>query len=181
MPYALVPCAFEIIVMADFSDYAKSWSQPLETSPLPPMPIATKLGRVATYCEGLPPIKSYGTLTTWVFLRSCDKLKALDLHYHNSVATKLGRMVTFLEGLVQIKSHYPLITWLCEIMWQIKNISTVSILMATRFGSAVTYLEGLPPKESDCPLITWSCEIIWQIKNTSPLSPCLWVLHFEGC
>ena len=123
MPYALVPCAFEIIVMADFSDYAKSWSQPLETSPLPPMPIATKLGRVATYCEGLPPIKSYGTLTTWVFLRSCDKLKALDLHYHNSVATKLGRMVTFLEGLVQIKSHYPLITWLCEIMWQIKNIS----------------------------------------------------------
>ena len=29
------------------------------------MPAATKLGRVVTYHEGLPPMKSYDTLVTW--------------------------------------------------------------------------------------------------------------------
>ena len=46
------------------------------------MPMVTKLGRMVTYCEGFPPIKSHDP---WVhgLLRSCDKVKPLYPQYHN--------------------------------------------------------------------------------------------------
>ena len=31
------------------------------------MPVVTKLGRVVTYSEGLPPIKSHGSLSTYSY------------------------------------------------------------------------------------------------------------------
>ena len=50
------------------------------------MPIATKLVTVVTYHEELPPIKWHDPFTTWSseILRSRDKQKPLDLHYHSA-------------------------------------------------------------------------------------------------
>ena len=68
------------------------------------MLVATKLGRVVTYHQGLPPIKSHNLLITWSG-RIKSQNKAVYLHYITPMATKLGRVVTYLEELLRIKSH----------------------------------------------------------------------------
>ena len=71
------------------------------------MLVATKLGRVVTYHQGFPPIKSRNLLITWSG-RIKSQNKAVYLHYITPMATKLGRVVTYLEGLLRIKSHMAL-------------------------------------------------------------------------
>ena len=71
------------------------------------MPITTKLGRVITYNEKLPPLKSCDPLITWSSISSTTML----------VTTKLDRVITYQERLPLIKLHDPLklMIWHCEI------------------------------------------------------------------
>ena len=64
------------------------------------MPMVTKLSRMLTYLEGLPPM----ALWSFGLDRSCDK------HIFSttrSVATKLGRVVTYNEEFLLIILHNP--------------------------------------------------------------------------
>ena len=62
-----------------------------------------------------------------------------------SMTTKLDRLKTCLERVPPKMSHEPLITWSCEIMRQIKNISTTTIPMANNINRVITYNDELPP------------------------------------
>ena len=68
------------------------------------MLVATKLGRVVTYHEGLPSIKSRGIWQDQVTKK----------HYNSTtrvvMPTKLCSVVTCLDESLPIKSHDPLIT-----------------------------------------------------------------------
>ena len=85
------------------------------------VPLATKLCKMMTYLERLPPIK-HMTLWPCGLATSWGKQK----HYISTTrmltANTHGRIVIFLNGFLPIKSHEPLITWSWEITWQTKNI-----------------------------------------------------------
>ena len=51
--------------------------------------MATELGRMVTYLDGLLPIKTHYRLITWSW-RPCDKLK-LYLHYHSAYDHQTGQ------------------------------------------------------------------------------------------
>ena len=81
------------------------------------MPMITKLGRVMTYLEGLPTIKSH------VLYKAFDHVVLRDhVTYGNhykpttrvAIATKLCRTVICFEGRQTIKSHDRFITRYCE-------------------------------------------------------------------
>ena len=83
--------------------------------------MATKLGRVVNYHEGLSPTKLRHPFITW----SNDYISTTAV----PMATKFGIMVTHLEGLLPIKSHDtpikshdPLRTFSCKMTWQTKTI-----------------------------------------------------------
>ena len=95
------------------------------------VPMATKLGRMLAYLDGLLPIKSHDPLIKW----SCEipwqtkailSLSTTTISKASTTAkpmsTKLDRMVTYLEWLLHIKSHGFLITWSCKITWQPKIV-----------------------------------------------------------
>ena len=83
------------------------------------MSMATKLGRIVTFHEGIPLRKSHDPLTTW----SCEITWQTKNIFTTTkpMATKLGSVMTYLEGLLPIKSYDFLIIWLYEIMWQTRN------------------------------------------------------------
>ena len=72
------------------------------------MHMTTRLGRMVTYHEGLPPIKSNNPLIKW----SHDKQKTII----SPLPQFLSRVVAYLEVLLSIKSYNILITWSCKIM-----------------------------------------------------------------
>ena len=146
------------------------------------MPIATKLGRVVTYHEGLPPIKSHDPLITWSCKITWQTKFIITPLPKVAMTRKLGRMVTltYLEGLLTIKSHNALITWSCKFTWQTKVI--ISTLRSSRLGKLVPHFDRLLPIKSYHPLIMWFCEITRQPKIIiSPLSQCLWLPKLLGC
>ena len=127
------------------------------------VPMVTKLGRVVTYIEGLPP-KNVTLQFDHVVLQ--DHVT----HWNNyiftttvSKATKLGRVVTYHEGFSTIKSQNRLAikARTCGILllnhW--KCISTTTLPMAINLDSILTYHKGLPPTKSQNPLTMLSCEI----------------------
>ena len=68
------------------------------------MPMATKLGRMVTYFEGLLTIKSFNALITW----SNEK------HYISTIRVSMAtlcRIVIYFDGSLPIKSHDPFISW----------------------------------------------------------------------
>ena len=79
------------------------------------VPIATKLGRVVTYLDGLLLIKLHDSLIMW----SCEiKWQTKIIFIFTTtllMATKSGRVVTYFEGLLTIKSFNALITWSCKV------------------------------------------------------------------
>ena len=91
-------------------------------SPLPRCLWLTKLGRVVTYHEGLPPIKSHEALITWSSNISWQTKFIINSTTRVVMTTKLGKMVAHLNGLLPIKSYDPMITWYCRTMWQAKTI-----------------------------------------------------------
>ena len=83
------------------------------------MPMTTKFGRVLTYHEGLPSLKSHDPLIMWF----CEITQQTISTTTMPMATELGRVVTSLDGLLTIKSKKSSIKWSCEITWHIKDIS----------------------------------------------------------
>ena len=85
--------------------------------------MATKLGRLVTYYDGLPSLKSNDLLNTWS--PEIMKRTIIKNYYITTVtmpmATKVARMVTYLEGCVSIKSHDPPIIGSCKIINKIKT------------------------------------------------------------
>ena len=79
----------------------------------------SKLGSLASYREGDPPIKSHNSLVLW----SCKIIWRTKNIFTTrvSMAIKRGRMVTYCDGLPLLKSYNPLITWFCEIWLQTKT------------------------------------------------------------
>ena len=102
------------------------------------MPMGTKLGRVVTYHEGIPPIKSRDPLITWsceitrqtkTIINSTTRLavgsyQKRHMNVLSLLATKLGRTVTYLNSFLPIKSHDSFITWSYEITRQTKTITS---------------------------------------------------------
>ena len=71
--------------------------------------MATKLGRMVTYLDGLLSIKSHN-FRSHGLVRSRDKLKSFYLNTTVPMATKLGRPVIYLDGILTIMSHDSFIT-----------------------------------------------------------------------
>ena len=116
--------------------------------------MATKLGRMVTYLEGLTTIKSHNILITW----SCKAMwqtKSLYLYYQSAYGHKLARMVAHLDGLLIIKSCKTLIMWSCQVTWQTKII--ISPLQES-LGQA-NLAESWPPLMDpypQCHITLWS-------------------------
>ena len=120
--------------------------QPLKTCLIKCLAMATKLGRVVNYHEGLPLMELLNPLFAW----PCKITWQTKNIYTPRVlmVTKLGRVVTYHEGLPPMKLLDPLITWYCKITWQTKtimsaNIFTTTVPAATKLGRLMTYLKGL--------------------------------------
>ena len=77
------------------------------------MLMSTKLGRMLTSLEGL--LSCHTTLCSRGHMRSRDKLKPLNLQYHDAYDTKLEKGVTYPDGVRSIKTHDPSITWSSKI------------------------------------------------------------------
>ena len=75
--------------------------------------MSTKHGKVVTYREGLPPLKSHNPLNTWSREVTWEIRNIFAATMH--MATTLGRKEAFRQGLPLTKLHYPLIACLCEI------------------------------------------------------------------
>ena len=142
------------------------------------VPMATKLGRVVNFHEGVPIYKvarPFDYMVLWNHVTNYN-------HYITTItvpiATKLARMMPYLDGLQAITSHDPLITWYLEITSQSKIIISplTTVCIATKLsGRLTTYLKRLLPMQSHGSWVTWSGEITWQIKNIlPPLTQCLW-------
>ena len=128
--------------------------------------MATKLRRVVTYHEGLPPIKSYDPL----IICSCKiKLKPLYLHYHSVHGHQTWQCGVYNEELPSIMSEYSLIMRSCKVSGKIRScfISITTRPMATKLGKVVTYYKGLALIVSQNLLNTWSYELTRQNKNMS--------------
>ena len=80
-------------------------------------PVATKLGRMVTYVDGLLLMKLHDPLITW-----CCKIfwQTKIIMFPIPPCLWLQNMVG--HWLPPIKSHNHCITWSCEVMWQIKTI-----------------------------------------------------------
>ena len=106
------------------------------------MLMVTKLGRVVTYHEELPPINSHNSLITWSFeitWQTKTYISTTTMHMTN----KLGRMVACHDRLSPIKSRDHLITWSCEITSQTKHIT---MLIVTKLNRIVTFTRLMATK-----------------------------------
>ena len=118
-----MPCALEKIVIWIWGEACNISLQALKTCLHQSNAYHhhTNCGKVVTYHDGLPAIKSYDFWPQGL-ARSSNKPKTY-LHYHNAHGDKTwqGWLVTYFEGLPPI-----LIMWFCNILRQIKtNISAL--------------------------------------------------------
>ena len=137
--------------------------------------IATKVGRMVTYLEGLLPIKSHRpliTLITWFCETTWQTISIYISTTTVPMTTRLSRVVINFERLLGIKSYGSWATWSCKISCKIKIIiSPLPQPMVTILGRMVTYHEGLSLITSHDPLSICSCKIIRQIKTILSLQP----------
>ena len=134
--------------------------------------------RMVTSLDGLTPMKSHRSLTTWPCLvRRREKLKSLYLHYHNAYGDQ-----TWQEGNLPWKVPVFKFKWAFghEVLWDhVTNwnyyISTTATSTATKICRTVTYLDGLLSIQSNDLLITWFYKTTGKNKIViSSLSQCLW-------
>ena len=145
------------------------------------VPMATKLGRMVAYLDGLLSIKSHN-LWSHGFVRSRDKLKSFYLQYYSVYGHQ-----TWQAGNLPRWDTAHNVTWLFHhvVLWDHvttwKHISTITVPMATNLGKLVTYPEGLLPIILLHPLFTWSCEITLQTKSIIfTLPQYLWPQNLAG-
>ena len=134
--------------------------------------MATKLGRVVTYLEGLFSIKSYKAFITW----PRDKTKSIV-----SLLTEQLWPPNLAGWLVTLTAPTHKVTWPFDhvvLQDHMTNwnyyIFTTTVPMAAKPGRMVTYLKELLAIKSFNALITWSRKVTWQTKFIlSPLPECL--------
>ena len=86
MSYAFISCVLQLKSNGDLSEHVKSCSS--TTISTTTMPIVTKLGRVMSYYERLPSLKSYNPLITW----SCEITQQTKNHYISTTRVSLATM-----------------------------------------------------------------------------------------
>ena len=136
------------------------------------MSMATKLGWVLTYLEGVSLIKSHDPLITW----SCEISWRTKTHYMStttmSMATKLDRVVTYCQAGPPTKSEGCLVIRSCEILLQTKT--TIAPLPECLWppNSARWWLTMKGSfLFSHMTLNIWSCEVTRQINiSTTTMS-----------
>ena len=118
------------------------------------MAMATKLGRILAYLDGLLPIKSHDPL---IFQDHVTKY----LHYHNAYGHQ-----TWQDGDLLLEAANNKVTERSDhvvVQSHLTNenhcISTSKVLMTTILDRMIIYFDGLLPVKSHDPLITWLCEI----------------------
>ena len=130
--------------------------------------MVSKLGSLASYREGDPPIKSHNSLVLW----SCKIIWRTKNIFTTrvSMAIKRGRMVTYCDGLPLLKSYNPSISQK-RFGYKLKHISTYTVAMATKMTGWWLSLRRS----------TWSCKIVLQTEAIiSPLPQCLWPPNMAG-
>ena len=116
--------------------------------------MATKLGRMVTYLEGLTTIKSHNILITW----SCKAMwqtKIIISLLPKCLWPQTCQDGIYLDGLLIIKSCKTLIMWSCQVTWQTKII--ISPLQES-LGQA-NLAESWPPLMDpypQCHITLWS-------------------------
>lgn len=91
-----------------------------------------------TCLEEFPPIKSHISLCM-CHVTSHDKLKTLNLHYHNAYGHQTSKIYDIQE-FPSIKSQDPLIMQSYEVTWEIKcQISTLRRPMGTKLDKVVIF------------------------------------------
>ena len=146
------------------------------------MLMATKLGRVVTYHEGLPSTKLHDPLVT----QSCKIIWQTKI-FISPLLQCLGTMPN-LAGwwkLLLIKSHYPSFMWSCGISWKTKTLksSLPQCLWPPNlvvWWLVVAYYEGVSLTKSHDSLIMLSWEITWRTKHTPLLPQRLWLPNVAG-
>lgn len=144
-------------------------------------PIDNKLGKLVTYHERLPPVKSHDSSITWPMWGHAINCNSYIFTFIRLMATKLGMAVVHLHPT----SHMTL--WSCSHVrscYKLKMlISTSTRTMATKLYSVVTYCKVLKPIKLHDSLITWSHKFTWKIENLiSPalFSSFLWLWINDG-
>ena len=120
-------------------------------------------------------------------VRSLDKLKLLNLHYHSVYGYQTWRYGNFLWWAPTFKFKRLFDHMILQDR-ATNYIFIIKVPMATRLGRMVTYLRRLLPIKSHDPLNTWSCKIAWQTKiiisplpqSLRPLNLTVWQLTFTG-
>ena len=118
------------------------------------VPMATGLGRVMTYLDGLRPLKSHDPLITWL----CEIMWQTNHCISNTtvpMATKHGRRMAYLEQ--KMTKHFDHVAWQSHVTNKSHYISTTRFSMVTKLDRMATYLDVFLLIYSPDPLITWSC------------------------
>ena len=83
--------------------------------------IATKLDRVVTYSEGLPPITSHNTLNKW----SCVVIWQIQIITFSKTQCLWSTNLSgwwYTARTSNSQNHDPLVKWSCEALWQIEYV-----------------------------------------------------------
>ena len=123
-------------------------------------PVATKLDRVVSYCQGLTLINSRDTLITG-WRKFTSQIKNI-LHYQRSMAIILNSVVDYLEGVDHLTLKLLGIAKPCG-KWK-TYLQNHNAYIATKLYRVVTENEELPPIKSHDSLMLCSCEFTRQIK-----------------
>ena len=105
------------------------------------VPMATKLGKMVTYLEGLLPVKSQDALTTLSW-KITWQTKTILFPLLVPMFIKHGRSWNHLEGQLPMESLEPLIKRSCEIKWQTKTTHLHYQCLWPPNLAELTYLEG---------------------------------------
>ena len=137
--------------------------------------MTTKFGRVVTYHEGLPHIKSHDPLITWsAEIMWQTKIIMSPIPKCPWPQNLAGQWLTLSRSC--LKSHMVLDSrGLVRSRNKIKHISTITMPTVTKFSSVISYHEELLFIESHDSLIMWSSKNKWPIKIIIfRLLLCLW-------
>ena len=100
--------------------------------------MSTKRGKMVTYNEELLLIKLFNSTITW-FCEVMWQISALYFYLLETNGYQTCKVSNRREGLPHINSYDSLSMCSWGATWQIKNISTITMLMVTRLIRVVTY------------------------------------------
>ena len=141
--------------------------------------MATKLGMMVTYLDGLLAIKSHDFSSRGLKITWQPKIIIFPLPqclWPTNLASWWLVMRGSIQNVTPTFDHVVLRDHVTN--WN-HYISIIRVPMAIKINMIVTSLDGLLPVKSHKPLITWSSKITWQTKIIIfSLQQCLWPLNF---